>query len=97
MDAGIFRDLEKDKKFSYAFGLEMVGASRFTSKFFIQQAYVDLRYRGMEISVGSKERGNEMKNDQLSSGSMTFSTNSRRFGFQFPNIYLFHGPNIGCI
>ncbi len=34
------------------FGLEMVGASRFTSKFFIQQAYVDLRYRGMEISVG---------------------------------------------
>lgn len=72
LDAGIFRDLEKDKKFSYAFGLEMVGASRFTSKFFIQQAYVDLRYRGMEISVGSKERGNEMKNDQLSSGSMTF-------------------------
>ena len=56
LDAGIFRDLEKDKKFSYAFGLEMVGASRFTSKFFIQQAYVDLRYRGMEISVGSKER-----------------------------------------
>lgn len=77
LDAGIFRDLEKDKKFSYAFGLEMVGASRFTSKFFIQQAYVDLRYRGMEISVGSKERGNEMKNDQLSSGSMTFSTNAR--------------------
>lgn len=32
---------------------------------------------GMEISVGSKERGNEMKNDQLSSGSMTFSTNAR--------------------
>lgn len=77
LDAGIFRDLEKDKDFSYGFGLEMVGASRFTSKFFIQQAYADLRYHWLELSIGSKERGSELKNDQLSSGGMTFSTNAR--------------------
>lgn len=77
LDAGIFRDMEKDKKFSYAFGLELVGASRFTSEFFVQQAYADVRYSWLQLSVGSKERGNEMKNDQLSSGGMTFSTNAR--------------------
>lgn len=77
LDAGIFRDMEKDKDFSYALGLEMVGAGRFTSKFFIQQAYADVRYRWLQLSVGSKERGSELKNDLLSSGGMTFSTNAR--------------------
>lgn len=77
LDAGIFRDMEKDKDFSYALGLEMVGASRFTSKFFIQQAYADVRYRWLQLSIGSKERGSELKNDLLSSGGMTFSTNAR--------------------
>lgn len=77
LDAGIFRDMEKDKDFSYALGLEMAGASRFTSKFFIQQAYADVRYRWLQLSIGSKERGSELKNDELSSGGMTFSTNAR--------------------
>lgn len=77
IDAGIFKRLEDNKNFSYAFGLELVGASRYTSKFFVQQAYADIRYRWAEFSVGSKERGNEILNDRLSSGSLTFSTNAR--------------------
>lgn len=77
LDAGIFKRMEEDKDFSYALGLELVGASRFTSKFFVQQAYADVRYRWAELSVGSKERGNEILNDRLSSGGLTFSTNAR--------------------
>ena len=39
--AGIFRALEEDKRFSYAFGLDLAGAYRFTSAFIIQQLYAD--------------------------------------------------------
>lgn len=77
IDAGVFKKMDDKKNFSYAFGLELVGASRFTSKFFVQQAYADVRYRWAELSVGSKERGNEILNDQLSTGGLTFSTNAR--------------------
>lgn len=77
LSAGIFRELEKDKKFTYGFGLEMAVMEHFTSRYVVQQAYADVRYRFWELSVGSKERGSELKNDALSTGGMTFSTNAR--------------------
>ncbi len=75
--AGVFRNMEADKKFSYAFGLELAALHRFTSSYVVQQAYADVRYGFWELSVGSKERGSELKNDALSTGGMTFSTNAR--------------------
>lgn len=75
--AGIFRPYEQDKKFSYAFGVELAGAYNFTSNFIIQQAYIDLKYRTIELSIGSRERDTEFKNQMLSSGGMTFSRNAR--------------------
>ena len=75
--AGIFRPVEQEKRFSYGFGVDLAGAYNFTSNFIIQQAYVDLKYTVLELSVGSKERPMELKNQELSSGSMTFSNNSR--------------------
>lgn len=75
--AGVFRPLEKDKQFSYSFGLDLAGAYNFTSSFIIQQAYIDLKYRFLKLSVGSKERLPELKNTNLSSGGMTFSNNAR--------------------
>lgn len=77
LSAGLFRDMEKDKRFSYAFGLELAGTKRFTSSFIVQQAYADVKYRFWELSIGSKERGSELKNDALSTGGMTFSANAR--------------------
>lgn len=75
--AGIFRPLEEDKRFSYAFGVDIAGAYHFTSPFIIQQAYVDLKWYCLGLSIGSKERPMELKNQELSSGSMTFSNNAR--------------------
>lgn len=75
--AGIFRPIEKNKKFSYALGLDLATAYNFTSVFIVQQAYVDLKYRWIELSVGSKERPTELKNQKLSSGGMTVSNNAR--------------------
>lgn len=75
--AGIFRPLEDDKHFSYGFGIDLAGAYHFTSSFIVQQAYFDLKYRCLGLSVGSKEYGSELKNQLLTSGGMTYSGNAR--------------------
>ena len=49
----------------------------FTSKFVVQQLYVDVDYRKVRLSLGSKERTMMMKNNWLSSGSQTFGINAR--------------------
>lgn len=52
--AGVFRPMEKDKTFSYELGLELVGAYNFESNFYVRQAYVDLKWHFLGLSVGSK-------------------------------------------
>ena len=54
--AGVFRELESDKRFSYAFGADLAVAYNFTSTFVVQQLYADLKYRCLGLSIGSKER-----------------------------------------
>lgn len=75
--AGIFRPTEKEKKFSYGLGLDLAVAYGFTSVFVVQQAYADLKYGLVELSIGSKERAPELKNERLSSGGMALSGNAR--------------------
>ncbi|MFR8356153.1 MAG: hypothetical protein ACLVEJ_11210 [Parabacteroides sp.] len=75
--AGVFRELESDKRFSYAFGADLAVAYNFTSTFVVQQLYADLKYRCLGLSIGSKERHSEFNNSLLSSGGLTFSGNAR--------------------
>ena len=77
MAVGIFHSLEKDKNFSYGYGLELAGAHNLTADFMFQQAYLDLKYKNIGLSVGSKERNGEFVNQQLSSGGLTLSGNAR--------------------
>lgn len=74
--AGIFRPYDENR-FSYRFGIDLAGAYRSTAAFAIHQAYFDLRYYWFELSIGSKKRTMEMKNQALSSGGLTFSNNAR--------------------
>lgn len=74
---GIFRPLEADKKFSYALGLDIAAAYQFTSVFVVQQAYADLKYSFLNLSIGSKEYNPELKNERLSTGGMALSNNAR--------------------
>lgn len=55
----------------------MAAAYDFSSSFVVQQAYLDLQYRGWSVSIGSKERTGELKNPFLSSGGLVFSGNAR--------------------
>jgi hypothetical protein len=75
--AGIFREADTAKVFSYAFGLDGAVARRFASTFVLQQAYLDLKYGLFHLSIGSKERDTELKNQLLSTGGMTLSRNAR--------------------
>ena len=74
--AGIFRPMEENKPFTYGLGVELVGTSRYESKFFIRQAYLDLKWHFLGATIGSKNRYSEFKNQELSSGGLTFSGNS---------------------
>lgn len=74
--AGIFRPMEKEKTFSYELGLELVGAYNYESHFYVRQAYADIKWYFLGLSVGSKCRNGEMKNPELSSGELTFSGNA---------------------
>ncbi|WP_321480248.1 capsule assembly Wzi family protein [uncultured Bacteroides sp.] len=75
--AGLFQPTDHMKRFSYGFGLELATAYNFTSSFIVQQAYADIRYRGITFSAGSKERQPELINPVLSSGGLTLSGNAR--------------------
>ena len=55
----------------------------------LQQFYVDARYRSLFLTVGLKEDGSNLLNDRLSSGDLTMSSNFRpmpgvRAGFNEP-------------
>jgi len=78
INAGIFKPMfsTNDKRITYSYGLEMAGAYHLTSNMIVQQAYLDLKYRGIQLSMGSKERNGELVDQQLSSGVLDFSGNA---------------------
>ncbi len=75
--AGIFRDIEKDKRFSWGAGADIVGAYNYTSSFIIQQLYAEIKYRCLGAMIGSKEINGEFNNPRLSSGNLLYSGNAR--------------------
>ena len=74
-------------------GLDLVGAVGMDANFFVQQAYADIYYRWLGLSVGSRERSFPLLNKELSSGSLVVSDNARpipqvRFGaFDYVQIW----------
>lgn len=65
----------KDWRFNT--GLDMAVAAGFTSTFVLQQAYLDVDYKWLRLSMGSKEMEAPLLNQQLSSGGLTWSGNAR--------------------
>ena len=58
-------------------GLDLAGAINSPSAFMVQQAYADLSWRVLHLTVGSRERGPLGKNPSLSSGGMVEGNNAR--------------------
>lgn len=68
---------DKDRKWDWGFCADVVTASRFTSDFILQQAYVEGKWLHGCLTVGSREYPLELKNNFLSSGSQTLGINAR--------------------
>lgn len=68
---------DSSKVWGIGYGADVVAAYNNTSSFFIQQAYVEGRYKLGTLTIGQKQQPMELKNNELSSGSQTLGINSR--------------------
>ncbi len=73
------RPLETDsaRRWGLGYGVDMAVTSHFTSKFILQQAYVEARWLHGVLTVGAKEWPMELKNSRLSTGSQALGINAR--------------------
>lgn len=81
---GLFKEMAEDKKFSYSFGLEVVGAYRNEAPIYLQQAYFDAKLKNWSIFAGAREEKTMLWDTELSSGGMINSGNAR----PIPQIYI---------
>ena len=58
-------------------GFDVVAGYNLVSTVFIQQAYFDIRWKRIKLSMGQKERWCDMKNHRLSTGALVESGNAR--------------------
>lgn len=70
-------DQDSLRKWKWGYGLDMAVAYGNTAPVIIQQAYVDINYKKLRLSIGAKEHPAVFKNEALSSGSQTFGINAR--------------------
>lgn len=59
------------------YGIDGICGGGYQSEMFLQQAYANLGFRYIDISIGKRERWGELADPDLSSGSLTWSGNSR--------------------
>lgn len=79
MRVGLSNDsaIKHNNTWRFGYGIDIVGAYHHSSKLLVQQLYTDLTYRWFTLSIGSKQRDMEMKNQLLSSGAQTIGINAR--------------------
>ncbi len=58
-------------------GADVVAGIEMTSPVFVQQAYVDVSWKMLRLSVGQKERWSELGNKRLTTGALVESGNAR--------------------
>jgi hypothetical protein len=66
-----------NEDFRWEAGVDMVGAAKHSSSFWVHQFYAGLSFQAFHLSVGAKERYNSILDKDLSTGDMTFSANAR--------------------
>lgn len=72
----LFKDIDRDHRFSWGAGVDLVGGWRMASPFFVHQLYGEIRYRSLGAFLGSKEVWGDFNNPRLSSGGLLYSGNA---------------------
>lgn len=77
--AGVFYKRDIGRDWSLDSGIDIAGGAKLSSDFWLQQAFVDISWKKLELSFGSKERagGPMEKNPLLTSGWMVEGNNIR--------------------
>lgn len=73
----LFKHERKDTDFSWGAGADIAIPWNFTSHIVVQQLYGELRYRCLDLMVGSKEMWGPISDPQLSSGNLILSGDAR--------------------
>lgn len=76
----LYRDVETDSLWFWRMGYGVELASPINNEngyFRVQQAYADIEWRMLRLTLGQKERPSELKNPHLSTGGMTLGMNAR--------------------
>ncbi len=74
---GTFKDLDRTKKFSWGVGVDLAVGYRMQSVFNIQQLYGEVKYRCLDLMVGSKEIPGFISDPELASGNLLYANNAR--------------------
>ncbi len=94
--AGIFRDtkIDCDKDWRFGYGADIAVPFGMPSNFVLQQIYGDFQWKVLRLDIGQKERPLELKNQMLSSGSMTSGINARpipQIRLELPDFWIIPG------
>lgn len=69
--------LDDSSNIGIGYGLDIALPYNYSTSIALQQLFAELRYKRLTLSIGSKNRKLELKNQQLSSGSQTLGINAR--------------------
>ncbi len=75
--AGIFRDIDYTPRWDWSFGADFAVGYDLTSTFVIQQLYGSIRWRCLQLTIGSREHTEGFVDERLSSGDLLLSNNAR--------------------
>ena len=65
--AGVSKKIDNDKRFSYGFGIDLIGSYNNDATIYLQQLYGEIKYRCLGLMIGSKEQYSLMRDRELSS------------------------------
>ena len=83
-----------NRKLNVEWGADIVIGTNLTSTVFVQQAFVDLGWKKINLSVGQKERWGVFQNPRLSTGGLVESGNARpipQIRFELPQYWVLPG------
>ena len=96
--ASAIRPLEEDnlRQWKWGYGLDLAVATKYTSSFIVQQAYGEMGWKKLRLTLGAKQQKPMLKNMELSSGALSIGWNARpipqaRLDIDWFNIPYTHG------
>ncbi len=77
--ASLFRPYETDsvRQWKYGYGFDVALCFNHTASVVVQQAYFDVVYKKMTLTVGAKQQPIDLRNNRLTSGGLGIGINAR--------------------